>query len=340
MSPLVQVHRGGQVESTHDGHIAVVSYDGRLLYSYGDPYRLTFARSSSKPMQAVQVVESGAVDAYNLDDADIALICASHSGEARHTERVHSILAKAGLTEEALRCGPHIPRDEEAYRKVILEGRELTPIYNNCSGKHAGMLIAAKYLGEPLETYLELTHPVQQRNLDVIAELARYPKGNIGIGVDGCGVPTFAMPLYYWGVAFAQMARPTRPSVKRSGVIRRITKAMVNHPEMVAGYGRFDTDLMRTAKGRIIGKSGAEGVFFLGEREIGISVVVKIEDGNNRAIPPVVMSVIEQLNLLTKGEIEALKQYLYPPITNTLGKTVGYLIPSFTLNKVEIEGAL
>lgn len=331
MSPLVQVHRGGQVESSHDGHIAVVTNDGKLLYAYGDPYRLTFARSSSKPLQAIQAVESGAVDAFGLDGADLALICASHSGEARHTERVRSILKKAGLTEEALRCGPHIPRDKEAYKKVILEERSLTSVYNNCSGKHAGMLVTAKHLGEPLDSYMELRHPVQQRNLTTLSEMARYPKGNIGIGIDGCGVPTFAMPLYYWGIAFAQMARPTQHADKRNSVIRRITNAMVNYPEMVAGKERFDTDLMRTAQGRLIGKGGAEGVFFLGDREQGISIVVKIEDGSDRAVSPVVMSIIQQLDLLTKSEIETLKQYLYPPIKNTLGSIVGYLTPSFTL---------
>jgi L-asparaginase II len=151
ISRLVDVHRGGRVESSHFGHIAVVDSDGKLLYSLGDPYRVTYARSSLKPLQTIPVVETGAADRFELSGADVSLCCASHSGEAQHTDRVLAILGRAGIEDSALQCGTHIPHAQDTYKKLIAAGKDLTPLYNNCSGKHSGMLVTAKHMGETLD---------------------------------------------------------------------------------------------------------------------------------------------------------------------------------------------
>lgn len=233
-----------------------------------------------KPLQTIPIVETGAADHYQLDEADLALCCASHNSEEQHTDRVVRILERAGLNEEALSCGTHIPFSQRIYKKLIVEGKEPTPLYNNCSGKHTGMLITAKHMEESLENYYALEHPVQQRNLQVMAEVADYAKEKIGIGTDGCGVPVFAMPLERLAYAFARMADPVKLGEKRASVVERITSSMTAHPEMVAGTDRFCTDFMRVGEGRFFGKLGAESVYCLGDKETGIGIAIKIEDGD------------------------------------------------------------
>ncbi|MCS0543363.1 asparaginase, partial [Aeromonas veronii] len=196
------VYRGGRVESSHFGHIAVVNSDGKLLYSLGDPNRVTYARSSAKPLQTIPVIETDAADFYDLSEADISLCCASHSGEAQHTDRVLDILKRAGIDESFLQCGTHIPHAHDTYKNLIASGKELTPLYNNCSGKHTGMLVTANHMKEALEDYYQLSHPVQKRILNVISEVSDYPIEKITMGTDGCGVPVHALPLERWAYAF------------------------------------------------------------------------------------------------------------------------------------------
>ena len=252
MTKLVEVYRGRRMESSHSGHIAVVNSDGKLLYFAGDPYRLTYARSSVKPIQAIPVLETGAADKFSLTDVDLAVICSSHNGELQHTDRVLSILHKAKIGVEALQCGIHIPLAIDVYEKLIREGKEPTPLYNNCSGKHAGMLLTAKHMGEPLEDYYKPEHPVQQRILKVISVIAEYQIDKIGIGKDGCGAPEHAMPLERLVYSFARLADPKTLENGRAMDIKKITAAMTYYPEMVGGTGRFCTDFMKVAKGRLL----------------------------------------------------------------------------------------
>lgn len=328
---LVDVYRGGKVESTHCGHIAIVDPRGNLLHSVGDAHRKTFARSSVKPIQAIPVVETGAADYYNLNDAELALCCASHNGEAQHTDKVLELLERAGLTEEHLQCGTHIPKCQDAYKKVILEGRELTDRYNNCSGKHTGMLLTAKYMNESLDDYYLPKHPVQQRIFHAMADLAEYPMDQIEFGVDGCGVPVFSIPLERFAYAFARMAHSQVLGDERSKVVDRITSAMMNVPEMVAGTDRFCTDFMRIAKGRTFGKSGAEGVYCIGDKETGVGIAIKIEDGNGRATFPVAVEVLKQLGIFNDNQVEAAMNYFKPTLKNCREEEVGQIVASFKL---------
>lgn len=332
MSQDVQVTRGQYVESNHDIHVAVTDNAGRLLYFVGDPQRLTFPRSSMKPFQAVPVIESGAADAYGYGDAEISLSCASHSGEPIHRETVLDVLSRAHLSEDDLQCGTHIPRDGESYRQLIREGRELTPVFSNCSGKHSGMLLTAVHLHEDTETYREIDHPHQRRILEVISNVCDFPAEEIGIGVDGCGVPVHRLPLRNVALGFARLAKPEgMVSPQRAEALNRVRRGMTNRPEMVAGKHRFDTDLMRVFGGNLVAKVGAEGVECIGVADRGIGIVVKVEDGSERATYVAAMEVLRQLGIGTPEQFEQLAEYVHAPVLNARQERIGEIRPNFTL---------
>lgn len=332
MSQDVQVTRGSYVESNHVIHAAVVDRSGRLLHAVGDPQRLTFPRSSMKPFQAVPLIESGAADAYGYGDAEISLSCASHSGEPIHRHTVLDVLSRAELSEEYLQCGTHIPRDSESYRELIREGRELTPVFSNCSGKHSGMLLTARHLGEDLGTYRETDHPHQQRILSVIADICGVPAEEIGIGVDGCGVPVHRLPLSAAALGFARLAKPEGTvAALRAEALNRIRRGMTNRPEMVAGRHRFDTDLMTVFGGNLVSKVGAEGVQCIGVADLGIGIAVKVEDGSERATFVAAMDVLKQLGIGTPEQFAQLDEYVHAPVLNARKERIGEIKPNFTL---------
>jgi L-asparaginase II len=328
---LVKVSRGGLVESLHRGHIAVVNSKGELLYAKGNPQEVVYARSSMKPLQAIPIVETGAADHFHFDHADLSLTCASHNGEDQHTNRVQSILERAELTFADLQCGTHNPRWQETYEALVKAGGEVTAIYNNCSGKHSGMLATAKHMNESTSDYYKLDHPVQQRIIEAISDLTEVPKEEIEIGIDGCGVPVHGIPLESLALGFAKMADPSLLPIKRQEAIHRITTAMMEAPEMVGGTERFCSDFMRVLEGRMFGKAGAEGVYCIGDKETGIGIAIKIEDGNGRATSPVTVEVLSQLGLLGKLQLEQLQSYHYPQLRNCRKEQIGELRPAFTL---------
>lgn len=329
----IQVYRGGCLESVHHIHIAVVDSKRKLLYFFGDPARPTFARSAMKPFQAIPVINVGAVDEYNLEAKDIALMCASHNGEVQHRERVLSILEKVGQREDVLKCGTHIPRDIESYKALIREGKELTPVFSNCSGKHSGMIATAVYMNENLENYYLLDHPIQQRILQMISDLLDYPKEDIKIGIDGCGVPVHQLPLNYIALAFAYLANPDSSKIY-SKELKIIRDAMMSYPEMVAGKDRFNTDAMKAFNGLVVSKSGAEGVQCIGDIESGIGIAIKTEDGNGRAADVAMMEVLKQLGIGNSKIYEKLEKYVEKPIKNKRDEIIGSVKPAFKLRSL------
>lgn len=332
--PGINVYRGGHIESQHHIHIAVVNTNGKIIYSYGNPTLATFARSSMKPLQAIPIIETGTIEAYNFEPEDIAIMCASHNGEPIHRLRVLSILERVGQTEEALKCGTHIPRDIDSYKALIKEGKELSPVFSNCSGKHSGMIATAVHLNEDIGSYYLLEHPIQQRILDTISELLNFPKDKIGIGIDGCGVPVHQLPLNYCALLFAYLANPELiKENSHSQAIKTIRNAMMKHPELVAGKDRFDTDVMRVFEGRLVSKSGAEGVQCVGDAETGIGISIKSEDGNGRAAMVAMMEVLKQLGMCDKETNDKLSKYIEIPIKNMKKEIIGMVKPSFVLTK-------
>ncbi|AIF44482.1 L-asparaginase [Virgibacillus sp. SK37] len=328
---VVNVKRGTSIESSHQVHLAVVDSNGDLLHYVGEPNGKVYARSSMKPIQAIPIVETGAADYYQFSDADLSLCTASHNGEAMHTERVLSILKRIGIEDTTLQCGTHIPRWQDTYKNLILNNKEVTPLYNNCSGKHTGMLATAKFMGESLEDYYAKDHPVQQRIVQAVSEVCDYPQEEIEIGIDGCGVPVHGLPLERLAYGFARMATPEILGEKRSSAVSRITNAMMEAPEMVGGTNRFCSDFMKAGQGRFFGKAGAEGVYCIGDTKTGLGIAAKVADGNGRAVYPAVMEAITQLGLLTNDQIEQLKEYHHPKLRNARDEIIGELVPVFQL---------
>ncbi|WP_019414013.1 asparaginase [Paenisporosarcina sp. TG20] len=328
---LVKVTRGDLVESIHRGHIAVVNANGELLYGVGNPDEVIYARSSMKPLQSIPIVETGAADNFNFDQADLSITCASHNGEEQHTVKVQSILDRAELSISDLQCGTHNPRWPDTYEALIKRGGEVTPIYNNCSGKHSGMLVTAKHMNETTIDYYKLDHPVQKRIIEAISELTEVPVAEIEIGIDGCGLPVHGMPLKNVALGFAKMADSRSLPTKRQEAVNKITTAMMEEPELIGGTDHFCTDFMRILDGRMFAKDGAEGVFCIGDKETGIGIAIKIEDGNVRATYPVAIEVLSQLGLLSDLQKKQLRKYHYPQLLNARKEQIGELSPDFTL---------
>lgn len=348
--PLLELRRGRIVESTHCGAIAVVDSHGRLLYSYGDIQTVAFLRSSAKPLQALPFVERGGVQAYGLTQEELALICASHEGSEEHMRVVRSIQAKVGISEDDLQCGIHLPGDPAAYRALLLSGQMPTPNRNNCSGKHSAMLAHAKMRGLPLDTYLDIRHPVQQDILAAIAEMCGYPGDKVEIGIDGCSAPNFAVPLYNAALAFARFCDPHGLSEKRAEACQQIMAAMTAHPEMVSGQREFDCRLMQVGRGSILCKRGAEGYQVIGLRpgalgggSPGVGIAIKVMDGDlplrslnlesrPRVRPPVAIEVLRQIGALDSTQLRDLAEFgPRQPLTNHRGLVTGESYPVFEL---------
>ncbi|MGL5756475.1 MAG: asparaginase [Paraclostridium sp.] len=338
MNKAIEVTRGNLVECNHNVHIAVVNSEGELIYSYGDPKKVIYARSSVKPIQAIQVLETKADEAYDITDREISFMCSSHSGETYHVECTRKILKKADISLDKLNCGTHVPGNSQIYKELIESKEPLTQEHNNCSGKHSGMLISAKNLNEDLDTYLDINHPVQQRILTNISYVCDYEKEKILIGIDGCGAPVHAMPLEKFAYGFARLADPIK--LEEKGVYaQKITSSMMKYPEMVAGRDRFCTALMRVCGDRIFGKAGAQGVYLVGDKSNNLGIAVKVEDGSGQATACATMEVLNQLNLITKEELQELENFANPKLLNARKDVVGQMRPSFILNNlIKVEG--
>ncbi len=327
---LAVVERGGMVESVHAGVMAVSDASGRLTAVLGSPGLVTFARSSTKPIQAIPLVESGAVDAFGLSEELLALCCASHNAEPRHVEGAAAILKAAGLDESYLQCGPHPLGNAKRYEEVLRSGTTITSIYSNCSGKHSGMLAFAKHIGADPSTYLDPNHPIQQAILRVLSDLSGVPADLIRHGTDGCGVPAFALSMGAWARAFARFAKPD--DSPRGRAMARISEAMRRYPGMVAGEDRFDTELMEASGGKLMVKGGAEGFLMVVMPELGLSLVAKAIDGNQRALHPAVLRALRQLGALSDAELQKVSRWAEPEIKNTRGETVGRIVSKATLS--------
>lgn len=330
---LVEVYRDSYVESKHTGTIVVVNDRGEMIGHVGNPQREIFARSSMKLFQVIPAIEAGIVEKYNLTSKDISLFCASHSGEEFHTSAVQHNLQKASLHISALKCGTHPPRHVPTYEKMLKEGQTFSPIHNNCSGKHTGMLLTAVAQNEETETYYQMTHPVQQRILHAISHICEYPAEKIKMGVDGCGVPVHRLPMYNIALGYANFASTEKYDEQRKEAIQIMVQSIIEAPEMIGGTNRFCSDLIRVCNGKLIAKAGAEGVYCVGHLEKKLGIVVKIDDGNPRASYPAVMEVLRQLSLVTEEEYEQLKSYAHPDVLNVRGEVVGKVAVQFKLEQ-------
>jgi L-asparaginase II len=324
----IEVTRGDLVESVHAVSVAVTDQHGALVASSGDAERPTWWRSAAKPFQALPLLADGAADAFGLGDEELALACASHSSEPAHLELTDRFLAKIGCTEADLACGPHPPLGAAVAEAVMRGNVVMTPRWSNCSGKHAGMLALAKHHGWPTAGYERASHPVQRRIVEEVARWSGVPAGSVRLAVDGCTAACFALPLRAMAAAYARFAASTEPAAAR------LRGAMTGHPHLVAGTGRFCTELMAAWPGRLLAKIGAEGVYSAAIVHEGGAwgIALKVEDGDMRSAPIALHAVLARLAERLPSEltgaravatVDALARWASPAILNTRGEVTG-----------------
>ena len=319
--PMVELWRGGLLESTHLGHAVLVDDTGQIVQAWGDPERIIFPRSSCKMIQALPLVESGAADAFGLTTAQLALSCASHQGAALHVNAARDWLAGIGLGEPDLRCGSHEPYDKAERDRLICDHEGPCQLHNNCSGKHSGFLTVTKHLKAGPE-YVEIDHPLQKAIRAATEEVTGETVA--GYGIDGCSAPNFAMSVAGLARAMAKFAKAGAGGSVRERAMQRLRDAMAAHPEYVAGEGRSCTELMRAMGGRVAIKTGAEAVFIAMIPEKKLGLAMKIEDGNSRASEAALVGILTQLGVLDAAHPMAQKR-LPAPQTNCRGLTTGEL---------------
>lgn len=323
--PLVETTRGPIVESRHFGHVVVARANGEIVEAWGDPSKIVLPRSSAKMMQALPLLESGA--GARLSSEQLALACASHSGEQRHVDKVNSWLADLGLDEHALCCGPQASRDEALRDDMIRRGEPPTRVHNNCSGKHAGFLTLVRHIGATLD-YVDPANPVQLAVKSAFEELCE--ESSPGYGIDGCSAPNFAASLSGIAVAMAKFAVAHGDGSARGRAMTALRDAMIAHPELVSGKGRACAALMAAAAGKAAVKTGAEGFFVAILPEQGLGVALKIEDGATRASEAAMAAILVRLGVVS-AEDPRVGAFLTPKVENWDGLHVGDVRPCETL---------
>jgi L-asparaginase II len=319
---LIEVTRGPLVECRHRGVVAVADASGALVLELGDVRRPVFPRSAVKPLQALPFIETGAADRYKFNDRQIALAAASHSGTRAHVETARDMLAAIGLDEKLLHCGTHLPRDEDEQRALLKADAKPSVLHHNCSGKHAAMLATACHLGEPVATYEQAAHPVQERIRAVLEDMGGDAIGADVCGIDGCSVPNWAMPAQNLARAYARFATGAGLVPSRAAAARRIMAAALSAPDFLAGEKRLDTRVLKLFGCKAFIKTGAEGAYAGVFPQAGLGFALKIDDGATRAAEAIVCLLVEAFVPEAKGQL-ALKTQ-----KNAQGKDVGVIRPS------------
>ena len=320
--PIVAVReRAGFAERVHHGRVAVVDGSGALVAALGDVASPMLPRSSSKIIQALPMVESGAADAARLDARRLALACASHQGSEAHAAMAAEWLGEMGLGEADLMCGPQPPNDKQTREALRAAGEAPTQLHNNCSGKHTGFLCQARHIGAPTADYIDDGHAVQKAVAQAHADLAEETPA--GFAVDGCSAPNYAISLTGLARAMAKIAaaETALDGARRDAAIR-LRSAMAAHPFEVAGEGRFCTEVMRAGQGRFAVKTGAEGAFVAMLPELGLGVALKINDGNTVAAECAMAGVLVALGAMD-GADPRMRVWLHPQEVNRRGVICG-----------------
>ncbi len=322
---LVEVFRGPLVESRHRGAAIIADHNGTTRVAWGNVDMCVFPRSAVKPLQAIPLVESGAADAFAVSDGELALACASHNGETGHVEAVLAWLRRLGLGPGDLECGAHRPLFEGAAEALAASGGKPTAVHNNCSGKHAGFLTLSRHLGCDPRGYVTPEHPVQGRVTAVLQEMYGIDLSPAPLGIDGCSIPTWGVPLRILAGAMARFARPEALGPVRARAAKRLARAMMAHPFMVAGSDRFCTRAMSATPGRVVVKTGAEGVYVAALPESGLGIAVKCDDGAARASQVMMASLLHGLGLLDAAGAADL---LTPRLQGVGGRVIGEIRPA------------
>jgi len=319
---LVEVTRGPLIESRHRGAVAVCDPQGKTILAVGDVTAPIFPRSAVKALQALPLIEQGAANRFGLSDEELALACASHSGEAAHVAGVERMLAKAGLAPSDLRCGAHWPVAQTAAAAVARSGAP-SPLHNNCSGKHAGFLCVARAIGTDPADYWRPEHPVQRLVRSALEDFTGAALTEASCAVDGCSVPTWAVPLHNLAQGFAKFGTGSDVSAERARAAARLRQACAKAPWFVAGTGRFCTDIMQMVGDRAFVKTGAEGIYCAALPREGLGIAVKCDDGASRAAQAIMAAVIARFLPLAANERALLERFVAPVQRNWNGFEVG-----------------
>ncbi len=330
LEPLIERTRGGLTECLHYGAVAVVDAKGTLLAHAGDPHWRTFTRSTLKALQALPLLEAGGATRFGFTSADLAMLCASHSGEDRHVTQVQGMLDKAGQTYKVLRCGCHVPMHFDVLQQTPPAGAVFDERHNNCSGKHAGFVAYCVQQGLGLENYEDRGHPLQQAIARDVARAVRLDVKDLAVGTDGCSAPNYAMPLSNLATGYARLASGETDS-EFGASFALLAQAMTQHPGLVSGEGRNDLDFMSAGAGDWVTKVGADGVQVVASRSRAQAVALKIADGDKPALFAATVEVLSQLGWLNEAQSAALQRWRARPILNVRGLLVGERLPTFQL---------
>ena len=322
---LAEAIRGGWVENRHRGSFIIIDAEGKVIASGGDIQRPVFPRSAVKSIQAMAMAETDAIGRFVLDDEKLALACASHHGEDVHVEGVTRFLQTIGLDARALECGAHAPTDPAAREAMRASGGSPSPLHNNCSGKHAGMLSVARTLGVDTQGYVERDHPVQKAVRRAMEHVLGTPLSEDRCGIDGCSIPTWAVPLDRVALGFARMATGRDLPETLATAARRVFDAATRHPRLVAGTGHLDTVVMGAFAGRLMQKGGAEGVQCGAIRDLGWGYAIKCDDGHMEASRTMVAQLLLAHARPDAGQAAILKGFAEQPLRNVRGLEVGQL---------------
>jgi L-asparaginase II len=328
---LVEVFRGALIETRHRGAVAVVDADGATVLALGDVVRPVYPRSAVKPIQALPLIESGAAEKFDFGDKEIALACASHGGEPAHVEVASRMLARAGLDVSALECGAHWPSHQLSSQALARSIGAPSALHNNCSGKHSGFLCVACVAGVEHRGYVKAEHFVQQEVRVALESLTGMGLSADVCGVDGCSIPTWAVPLVRLAHAFARFGTGRGLSPERAKAAARIRAACAAEPYFVAGTGRFGTEIMKLFGARVLAKTGAEGVYCGALPEQGLGIALKCDDGATRASEVAMAATVARFLPMSEDERGAVGRFLRPALRNWNGIEVGGLRPSETL---------
>jgi L-asparaginase II len=320
---LIEATRGDLVESRHTGSAIAVDVQGKVVAAWGDPEQPVFGRSAIKPLQALPLVESGAAERFGLGDAELSIACGSHGGEPEHVRVVEAWLTRLGRSAADLECGSHLPVYEPAAHALLRAAQAPGNAHNNCSGKHTGMLSHVVHLGEPTRGYIRPDHPAQLRVRAALEGMTGLNLSMAPRGIDGCGLPQYGMPLRAMAHAMARFADPAQLPAERRAAVLRIRAAIAAAPFYLAGTGRFCTDLIQATQGRVLIKTGAEGVYVAILPEQGLGVAMKIDDGGARPRAVAFGAILRRLGALDDDAWAALQSHVAPLLHNHAGTRVG-----------------
>ena len=315
--------RGKRIESTHNIKALVTNADGKILLSTNNDNDFFFPRSSIKIFQAIPFAMSGAINKYKLSSKHIALACASHKGEKFHLNELQKWISKINLKTKNLQCGVHGPLDKTASEKIIYSRKKFNELHNNCAGKHLGMLTSCLVNNHSITNYLNYNHTHQINIRKILNKFTETKLSKRNFSVDGCSAPQYSFKIKYISKALNNLIKSYKNNFQYTEQVRILVDSILENPEFIGGTSSFDTKLIKASKGKMFCKSGAEGVFLFVDIQKEISGVIKITDGNERAIPITIINILKKLKIMNREELKNLEKKEKFELQNHAGKKIG-----------------